>query len=95
MSVQAQYEGLVDGNVARNRKGATNWSMKGVRSLCRGSTDPHQTIACFNAGIRRHGDWRRAPPECMPRQQFQAQPRQAQPLQTPRGVVAPARKKRL
>lgn len=77
MSAQAQCEGMVDGRVAWNRNGATNWSMKGVRNLCRGSSDPYQTIACFNAGIRRHGDWRRAIPDCTPRGESRNQPRQA------------------
>lgn len=73
-SAQAQCETMVDGRVAWNRRGDTNWRWDNVKILCRGSRDPYQTIACFNAGVRRHDDFRRAVNECSTRRQARRAP---------------------
>jgi hypothetical protein len=63
----------VQGRVAWNRQGTTAWSPANVQNLCRGSTDPAATIACFEAGIRQHGDWQRATADCKAKPQGEIQ----------------------
>lgn len=84
-SAQTRCETMVDGRVAWNRHGSTNWRWDNVKILCRGSHDPYETIACFNAGIRRHDDFQRAVNDCTSRRQARRAP--------PPPPAPPARKK--
>jgi hypothetical protein len=55
---------MVNGNVAWNQAGATQWATNNINSLCAGAANPEQRIACFSNGIASHNDWGRAITEC-------------------------------
>ncbi len=66
---QQCYE-AVQGKVAWNSSGAPSarqWAEGNARSLCRGTTNPGATIACFQAEIQRGTSWDRAIPACVGR----------------------------
>lgn len=90
-SATAQCERLVRSEVAWNRAGARQWGSDNVRALCRGSRDAFATIACFNKGVRRHDDWRRAINDCAGAAQT-AQVRPAPPKPRNDGGFANARR---
>ncbi len=54
----------VQGNVAWDRAGSKTWNPGNVKSLCAGTNNPTSTIACFEGGIRDHGDWSKAIADC-------------------------------
>jgi hypothetical protein len=55
---------LVQGQVAWDTSGNRQWQPDNIARLCQGTSDPAQTIACFQDGIQRHGGWARAIKEC-------------------------------
>jgi hypothetical protein len=55
---------LVQGKVAYDKAGNKNWSENNIRNLCQSTTDPSKTIACFQAEIQSHGDWKRGIEAC-------------------------------
>lgn len=54
----------VQGKVAWNQAGTSEWVPLNIQKLCTGTTDPDATIACFKQGIAQHNDWSRAIDAC-------------------------------
>lgn len=54
----------VQGRVAWNQQGNTQWQTGNLARLCRGSQDANATVACFQAQIRMHNDWSRGIDAC-------------------------------
>lgn len=54
----------VQGKVAYNQAGNKSWSPENIQRLCRGTTNPSNTIACFQAQIKQHNDWSRGINAC-------------------------------
>jgi uncharacterized protein YecT (DUF1311 family) len=52
------------GKVAWNREGSKAWNEANLRALCRGTTNPAATLACFSDAIRTHNDWARGIQSC-------------------------------
>ena len=52
------------GKVAWNREGIKTWNEANLRALCRGTTNPTATLACFSDAIRTHNDWARGIQSC-------------------------------
>ncbi len=63
-ALEAGCAAAVQGTVAWNQAGTRQWSPDNVLNLCRGSTDPRATIACFEAEIRAHNSWQRGIEAC-------------------------------
>jgi len=55
---------MVRNRVAWNRAGNKSWAAQNLTDLCRGTTSPNRTVACFKQGIRQHGSWQRGIREC-------------------------------
>lgn len=60
----SRCKAMVQNRVAWNRGGNTRWAENNLNNLCRGTTNPSRTIACFEQGIRQHGSWQRATRDC-------------------------------
>ncbi|MBL8305285.1 MAG: hypothetical protein JNM33_01215 [Rubrivivax sp.] len=54
----------VQGRVAWNQQGNTQWQTGNLERLCRGTQDANATVACFQAQIRMHNDWSRGIDAC-------------------------------
>lgn len=55
---------LVQGRVAWDQDGSTNWSASNVNALCADTPNPLATIACFSRGIADGDTWQAATAEC-------------------------------
>lgn len=55
---------MVRDRVAWNRSDNKRWAENNLNSLCRGTTKPARTVACFKQGINQHGGWQRAIADC-------------------------------
>ena len=55
---------MVQGKVAWNQAGNTAWGSANIKKLCKGTTNPTTTIACFQRQIANHNDWERAIASC-------------------------------
>ena len=55
---------LVQGRVAWNQAGNTNWIASNVTALCANTPNPLATVACFSRGIQTHNNWTQAIDEC-------------------------------
>ncbi|MCB1693888.1 MAG: SUMF1/EgtB/PvdO family nonheme iron enzyme, partial [Pseudomonadales bacterium] len=55
---------MVQGKVAWNRAGNTNWQPVTIERLCRGTNNPSARIGCFEASIQAHDQWALAINEC-------------------------------
>jgi hypothetical protein len=64
MSEEERCVSMVDGQVAWDQAGSTDWNPGNVAALCQGATDAEERIACFRAGIAAHGEWVRAIADC-------------------------------
>ena len=65
-ALEQQCYNDVQGKVAWNQAGNTSWGEGNLRNLCRGTTNPSATIACFQAQIKQHGEWSRGISACLP-----------------------------
>lgn len=54
----------IQGKVAWNTNGNKSWGDNYVKELCQGTTNTAATIACFQAEIQKHNDWRRGIDAC-------------------------------
>lgn len=57
---------LVQGRVAYDKLGNKTWSESNIRNLCRGTTNPIETISCFRDKIAAGTAWNEAIPACSP-----------------------------
>lgn len=65
-ALEQQCFNAVQGKVAWNQAGETRWGDTNIRDLCKGTTNPSNTIACFQAQIRQHNEWERGINACLP-----------------------------
>lgn len=56
---------MVQGKVAWNTDGNKNWSDANVKNLCKGTTNPAETVACFKRGIASGDGWSAATVSCV------------------------------
>ena len=63
-SLEQQCYNAVQGKVAYNRAGSKTWGASNVRKLCKGTTSPANTIACFKREIQSHNSWSRGVEAC-------------------------------
>lgn len=56
----------VQNKVAYDNAGHKRWDESNIRNLCRGTTNPQTTIACFNSKMPRVG-WLEATNQCIPK----------------------------
>ena len=61
---EADCYSRVQGRVAYDQNGSVSWYEPNARALCRGTTNPTATIACFTNIIRLYNDWNRGVREC-------------------------------
>lgn len=61
---EQQCFNAVQGKVAWNQAGNKTWSETNIRNLCKGTTNPGATIACFQDQIRSQDNWQRAISTC-------------------------------
>ena len=61
---EQQCMSAVQGRVAWNQAGNTNWAAENLRSLCQGTTNPAATITCFEGQIKTHNSWERGIAAC-------------------------------
>lgn len=54
----------VQGKVAWQQGGPTNWDPNNIKKLCQGVLQPTQRIACFEKGILAHNSWDKAIQDC-------------------------------
>jgi len=54
----------VQGKVAWNKAGNTNWNAANIRSLCQGTINPSKSISCFKTVIALFDDYGRGLKEC-------------------------------
>ncbi len=62
--MEQQCMTAVQGKVAWNQAGNTNWGADNLRNVCQGTTNPSATIACFQAQIQTHNSWERGIAAC-------------------------------
>jgi hypothetical protein len=89
-TAEQQCFDAVQGKVAWNQSGSTSWSPSNVQRLCKGTTNPARTIACFQAQIRMHNDWNRGITACQPAALAAAPSQAAPPPIPPATPVGPA-----
>lgn len=58
---------LVQGKVAWNKTGSTNWNEANVRNLCQGTTQPEVRIDCFKEELQKSNNWQTAMNVCKSR----------------------------
>jgi chitinase len=51
---------MIQGKVAWNQAGNKSWNPANIKQLCKGTTSPGITVACFQRQIATHNDWGRA-----------------------------------
>ena len=61
---EQQCHDAIQGKVAWSQGGSTKWNEGNVQKLCKGTTDPSATVACFQAQIATHNDWSRGITAC-------------------------------
>ncbi len=62
--MEQQCMNAVQGKVAWNQAGNTNWGADNLRNVCQGTTNPSATIACFQGQIQAHHSWEKAIAAC-------------------------------
>lgn len=65
-ALEQQCSNMVQGKIAWNQAGDTSWNPANIQRLCKGTTNPSNTIACFQAQIKQHNDWDRGIKACQP-----------------------------
>ncbi len=63
-NLEQQCFNAVQGKVAYNQAGNKSWSPSNVQKLCKGTTNPANTIACFKREIQNHNNWSRGVEAC-------------------------------
>ncbi|MBL6752211.1 MAG: hypothetical protein ISP90_16955 [Nevskia sp.] len=62
--LEQQCFNQAQGQVAWNQQGNRNWAPANLRNLCRGTTNPAATIACFQFQIQANASWSQAIGAC-------------------------------
>lgn len=64
LSLEQQCYNAVQGKVAWSKGGSKTWGAANVQKLCKGTTNPDATIACFKREIEIHNSWSKGVDAC-------------------------------
>ena len=67
LSLEQQCYNAVQGKVAWSKGGSKTWGAANVAKLCKGTTNPAATIACFKREIQSHNSWSKGIDACKPK----------------------------
>lgn len=70
---------MLDGKVAWDQSGSTQWQAVNIEALCAGATDADARIACFQGRIAAGEPWNTALPACVADDGAAPQPEEPQP----------------